>query len=112
MARKASEIEARFGVRLEGPLDELNAARHVANDAASTKAPPSGERLEELFSFLRDRVATARKFAPAGRDYASFRTLYHAGLRAEEASSLELCNLHFGRGPFGWRARSTSATLR
>ena len=31
-ARKASEIEAVFGVRLESPLDEFNAARHVACD--------------------------------------------------------------------------------
>ena len=30
-----------------------------------------------------------------------YRTLYHAGLRAEEAASLELPDLHFGRGPFG-----------
>ena len=31
----------------------------------------------------RGRVATARKFGSAGRDYALYRTLYHAGLRAE-----------------------------
>ena len=30
-----------------------------------------------------------------------FRTLYHAGLRSEEASRLEQPDLHFGRGPFG-----------
>ena len=101
VARKAVEIEAAFGVRLQSPLDEFNAARHVANDSPSTMAPPSPERLEEFFGFLRDRIATARKFAPAGRDYALFRTLYHAGLRAEEAASLELGDLHFGRGPFG-----------
>ena len=50
---------------------------------------------------MRGRVATARKFGSAGRDYALYRTLYHAGLRAEEAASLELPDLHFGRGPFG-----------
>ena len=64
-------------------------------------APPSPERLAEFFEFLRGRVATARKFGSAGRDYALYRTLYHAGLRAEEAASLELQDLHFGRGPFG-----------
>jgi integrase/recombinase XerD len=102
IARKAAEIEAAFGVRLESPLDEFNAARHVACEpSASAKAPPSAERLAEFFEFLRGRVATARKFGPAGRDYALYRTLYHAGLRAEEAASLELCDLHFGRGPFG-----------
>ena len=100
-ARKAAEIEAAFAVRLESPLDEFNAARHVASEPASAKAPPSAKRLAEFFEFLRERVATARKFGSAGRDYALYRTLYHAGLRAEEAASLELGDLHFGRGPFG-----------
>jgi site-specific recombinase XerD len=100
-ARKAAEIEAAFGVRPESPLDAFNAARHVACELASAKAPPSAERLAEFFEFLRGRVATARKFGSAGRDYALYRTLYHAGLRAEVAASLELCDLHFGRGPFG-----------
>src|SRR5260370_3068970 len=39
-ARKAAEIEAAFGVRLESPLDEVNAARHVASEPASAQAPP------------------------------------------------------------------------
>lgn len=30
-----------------------------------------------------------------------FRTLYHAGLRSEEASLLECPDVHFSRGPFG-----------
>ncbi len=101
MVRKAAEIEATFGVVLDDPVDEFNASRHVGNDSPSTKAPPTPERMEEFFGFLRDRIATARKFGPAGRDYALFRTLYHAGLRADEAASLELADLHFERGPFG-----------
>jgi len=101
MARKTAEIEATFGVRLADPVDEFNAARHVGNDSPSTKAPPTPERMAAFFEFLRDRIATTRKFGPAARDYALFRTLYHAGLRADEAASLELADLHFGRGPFG-----------
>lgn len=101
VARKAAEIEASFGVRLVDPVDEFNAARHVGNDSPSTRPPPTPERMEEFFGFLRERIATARKFGPAGRDYALFRTLYHAGLRADEAASLELADLHFDRGPFG-----------
>ena len=100
-ARKAAEIEATFGVVLEDPVDEFNAARHVGNDSASTRPPPTPERMGEFFAFLRERVATARKYAPAGRDYALFRTLYHCGLRADEAASLERADLHFDRGPFG-----------
>lgn len=101
VGRKAAEIEATFGVQLADPVDEFNASRHVGNDSPSEKAPPTPERMEEFFAFLRDRIATARKFGPAGRDYALFRTLYHAGLRADEAACLELADLHFGRGPFG-----------
>ncbi len=100
--RKSAEIEATFGVVLVDPVDEFNASRHVGDDGSpSAKAPPSPERVEQFFAFLRDRVATARKFAAAGRDYALFRTLYHAGLRADETASLEQADLHFGRGPFG-----------
>jgi site-specific recombinase XerD len=98
-ARKAGEIEAVFGVRLESPLDEFNAARHVANDSASAKAPPAPERLVEFFEFLRGRVATARKFGPAGRDYALYRTLYHAGLRAQGGGIVGAGGPAFRPGP-------------
>ena len=83
------------------PVDEFNAARHVDSSSPSATAPPTPERMEEFFDFLKDRVATARKYAAAGRDYAMFRTLYHAGLRAEETASLDRADVHFGRGPFG-----------
>ncbi len=90
-----------FGVALEDPLDEFNASRHVGNDSPATMAPPTPERLDRFFEFLRERIATARKFGPAARDYALFRTLYHAGLRADESASLAVADLHFDRGPFG-----------
>jgi integrase len=88
-ARKAVEIEATFGVRLVCPVDEFNASRHVGDDSPSLLPPPTPERVEEFFAFLKARIATARKYAPAARDYALFRTLYHAGLRSEEASLLD-----------------------
>ncbi|MFD8483597.1 hypothetical protein [Kitasatospora sp. NPDC059673] len=80
-ARKAVEIEAAFGVRLVCPVDEFNASRHVGDDSPALLPPPTPERVEEFFDFLKARIATARKYAPAARDYALFRTLYHAGLR-------------------------------
>jgi integrase/recombinase XerD len=101
VARKASEIEAAFGVRLVSPVDEFNAARHVGADSPSVNPPPDPERMEEFFDFLKERVAAARKYTAAGRDYALFRTLYLAGLRAEESASLDRADVHFGRGPFG-----------
>ena len=101
VARKAAEIEAAFGVRLVNPVDEFNAARHVGADSPSVNPPPGPERMEEFFDFLKERIAGARKYAAAGRDYALFRTLYLAGLRAEESASLDRADVHFGRGPFG-----------
>jgi site-specific recombinase XerD len=101
LARKAAEIEALFGERLIDPVDEFNAARHVGNDSPEVVAPPTAQRMDAFFAFLRDRIATARVFAAAGRDYALFRTLYHAGLRTEEAVMLDVADLHFDRGPFG-----------
>jgi len=101
VARKSAEIESVFGVRLVDPIDGFNAAKHVGSDSPSTKAPPAPQRMEDFFDFLKARIATARKYTPAGRDYALFRTLYLAGLRAEEAASLDIADVHFGRGPFG-----------
>src|SRR5919197_4376971 len=99
--RKAVEIEAAFGVRLVCPVDEFNASRHVGDDSPAQVPPPTPERLAGFFDFLKARIATARKYAPAARDYALFRTLYHAGLRSDEASQLKRPHVHFSRGPFG-----------
>ncbi|MER6126230.1 hypothetical protein ABT173_27120 [Streptomyces sp. NPDC001795] len=99
--RKAVEIEAGFGVRLVCPVDEFNASRHVGDDSPAQLPPPTPERVAEFFDFLKSRIASARKYGPAARDYAMFRTLYHAGLRSEEASLLDRPDVHFSRGPFG-----------
>jgi site-specific recombinase XerD len=99
--RKAAEIEATFGVRLVCPVDEFNGSRHVGDDSPAVAAPPTPQRVTAFFDFLKQRIATARKYAPAARDYAVFRTLYHAGLRSEEVVMLGRSDVHFGRGPFG-----------
>jgi integrase/recombinase XerD len=99
--RKAAEIETCFGVRLVCPVDEFNASRHVGDDSPALLAPPTPERVEAFFDFLKTRIAGARKYGPAARDYALFRTLYHAGLRSDEAAQLERADVHFDRGPFG-----------
>lgn len=100
-ARKSADIDSLFGVRLVCPLDEFNAARHVGDDSVGVAPPPTPERVGAFFDFLRARIGTARKYAPAARDYAMFRTLYHAGLRADEAARLDRSDVHFTRGPFG-----------
>jgi integrase/recombinase XerD len=100
-ARHAAEIESRFDVRLADPLDVFHVGRHVSSDSPATRPPPTPQRMEEFFAFLRARMETARKWTPAARDYALFRVLYHAGLRSAEAATLEIRDLHFDRGPFG-----------
>jgi site-specific recombinase XerD len=101
VARKAAEIEAGFGARLECPVDEFNASRHVGDESPAQEPPPTPERLAGFFEFMKERIGSARKYAPAARDYALFRTLYHGGLRSDEASMLDRPDVHFGRGPFG-----------
>ncbi|WP_245790798.1 tyrosine-type recombinase/integrase [Streptomyces monashensis] len=100
-ARKAAEIEAAFGVRLVCPVDEFNASRHVGDDTPALVPPPTPELVAEFFGFMKQRIATARKYGPEVRDYAMFRTLYHAGLRSETASLLDKPDVYFSCGPFG-----------
>jgi integrase len=99
--RKGHDVERMFGVRMEDPVDEFNAAHHVAIDSAAQRPPPRPAELEVFFERLRGRVETSRKYATAARDYVLFRTLYLAGLRANEAVMLDLADVHFDRGPFG-----------
>ena len=66
--RKATEIEAAFGVVLADPVDEFNASRHVGNDSPSMKAPPTPlVNMDDFFAFfVIPGIATARKFAHSG----------------------------------------------
>ncbi len=82
-------------------MDEFNALRHVGDDSPAQLPPSTPERVAEFFDFLKARIATARKYGPAARDYAVFRTLYHVGLRSEDTSLPERPDVHFSRGPFG-----------
>ena len=63
--RKAAEIEAAFGARLVCPVDESNASRHVGDDSPALVPPPTPERVAEFFDFMKQRIATARKYGPA-----------------------------------------------
>lgn len=100
-ARKAAEVEVRFGVAMVDPVDEFNSIVHVSDEGGARRVPPSVQRLDGFFDVLRARVNTARKYGPAARDYALFRTLYWTGLRSAEAVGLDVGDLHWDRGPFG-----------
>src|SRR5260370_13752137 len=95
------EVGAAWGVGGVCGVDECNSARHVSNDSLAQDPLRPRERVTEFYGFLKARIGTARKYAPAARDYALFRTLYHAGIRCEEAVLLDVPDVHFGRGPFG-----------
>jgi site-specific recombinase XerD len=99
-ARFRIEIEHRFGVVMADPIDAFNSPAHVGG-GDPLRPPPNPERLEEFFAFARAQIAVARKYRTAARDYVLFRTLYHAGLRSDEAARLEVSDVHLDRGPFG-----------
>ena len=100
-ARFAVEIGHRFGVMIIDPVDAFNRPVNVGVGAGASRPPPSVERLDEFFGFMRDQIATARKYYTASRDYTIFRVLYHTGLRSDEAARLAVSDVHLDRGPFG-----------
>jgi integrase/recombinase XerD len=100
-ARHALEVERCFGVVMANPVDAFNSPTHVGPGFEAVRPPPTPERLDEFFAFLREQIATARKYGTAGRDYVLFRTLYHAGVRSDEAARLDVTDVHLDRGPFG-----------
>ena len=82
--RKAVEIEAAFGVRLVCPVDEYNSARHVSSDSPAQDPPPAPERILEFFGFLKARIGTARKYAPAAEFSGKWEKRYPAIIRLWE----------------------------
>ena len=77
VARKAAEIEATFGVVLDDPVDEFNAARHVGNDVAVDEAAADAGADGGVLRFPAAAGGDGPQVRSAGRDYALFRTLYH-----------------------------------
>lgn len=100
-ARHGVEVEQRFGVVMVNPVDAFNSPAHVGSGLEATRPPPTPQRLEDFFAYSREQIATARKYGTAARDYTLFRTLYHAGLRSDEAARLDVTDVHLDRGPFG-----------
>jgi site-specific recombinase XerD len=101
VARKAAAIEAAFGVRLADPVEMSSMPRGMSARTPRRRARRwcrSGWKSSSPFC---GNGSPAREYAAAGRDYALFRTLYLAGLRADEAAMLDRSDVHFGRGPFG-----------
>jgi len=100
-ATRATEIESRFGLPLADPLGERAVAAALSGSPLRGPIAPRAARIDGFFSFLRDRLASTRQFSPAGRDYVVLRTIYHCGLRTEEACSLRVSDVHLRRGSSG-----------
>ncbi|MEW2371442.1 hypothetical protein AB0940_19075 [Streptomyces sp. NPDC006656] len=99
--RYGSQVRALFGVPVgRGGLDRFNRVRHTGDDAA-VGLPPTGERLESFFSFVRSRVAVASDYRLAARDYAMLRTPYLSGVRVSELVRLDQADVYPQLGPSG-----------
>jgi hypothetical protein len=99
--RKAAEIEAAFWVKLVCPVDGFNPSRHVGDDSPTELSPPLPERVDDFFEFLKGRIATSRKYAPAARDYALYpHVMVTKGTKAgrSQASTAHMSHLLDGCG--------------
>ncbi|WSK73867.1 site-specific integrase (plasmid) [Streptomyces sp. NBC_01276] len=99
--RYGPQVRALFGVPVSGSaLDRFNRVRHASDDAA-VGPPPSRERLEAFFSFVRSQVAVASEYRFAARDYAMLRTPYLFGVRVSELVRLDQADVYPRLGPSG-----------
>src|SRR5438105_12525394 len=68
---------------------------------AALRIPPEAGQVARLFAGWREELATCRKFAPAGRNYAAARLMAEVGLRVNEARCLDLADVRWDLGRFG-----------
>ncbi|WP_411107671.1 tyrosine-type recombinase/integrase [Streptomyces sp. cmx-4-9] len=99
--RYGAQVRAVFGVPVgDGGLDRFNHVRHAGDDAP-VGPPPSRERLQAFFSFVRSQVAVASDYRVMARDYALLRTPYHSAVRVSELVRLDQADVHPNLGPSG-----------
>jgi site-specific recombinase XerD len=65
------------------------------------RVPPPSADLERFFSRWRDDLGSARKYAPAARNYATARLASLIGPRVSELCLLQIGDVRFDLGPFG-----------
>jgi hypothetical protein len=91
--RHKVEIHAVTGMVLACPIDEMNRPR--GSKPARLRVPPREAEMEVLFARWAADLASCRKFAPSARNYAAARLMAEAGLRVNEARSLDLADVHW-----------------
>lgn len=97
--RHKPDIHAATGFVVESPLDEVNRPRGGTH--ARLRVPPAPREVAQLFTGWQDGLATARKYAPAVRNYTAFRLVSLIGPRVSELCLLRMGDLRWELGRFG-----------
>jgi integrase/recombinase XerD len=97
--RHRPAIHAATGHLVASPVDELNRPR--SGPGAYMRVPPPAADLERFFGRWRDDLGSARKYAPAARNYATARLASLIGPRVSELCLLQTGDVRFDLGPFG-----------
>lgn len=100
-SRRGEEIWMRYGLAVPDIIDKYNRHRQRADDGDRRSPLPAQETLNHFFAALRQDLKTCRKWGTAARDYVAFQVLYCAGLRVNEAVSLDTRDVHFDLGRMG-----------
>ena len=93
------DIHAATGFVVESPLDEVNRPR--GGTSSRLRVPPSDREIETLFTGWRADMATARKYAPAARNYTAMRLASLIGPRVSELCLLTTGDVRWDLGRFG-----------
>jgi integrase/recombinase XerD len=84
---------------VESPLDEMNRPRGGTH--GRLRIPPTPREVTQLFTGWQHGLDTARKYAPAVRNYTAFRLVSLIGPRVWELCLLRMGDLRWELGRFG-----------
>ena len=97
--RHQPDIHAATGFLVESPLDEVNRPR--GGTSSRLRIPPGAREIDKLFTGWRTDMLTARKYAPAARNYAAMRLASLIGPRVSELCLLTMRDVCWDLGRFG-----------
>ena len=97
--RHQPAIHAATGFVIESPLDEVNRPR--GGTSSRLRIPPSELEIGRLFTGWRTDLLTARKYAPAARNYAAMRLVSLIGPRVSGLCLLTMRDVCWDLGRFG-----------
>ena len=92
-------IHAATGFVVESPLDEVNRPR--GGTSSRLRIPPDRREIDRLFTGWRTDMLTARKYAPAARNYTAMRLASLIGPRVSELCLLSMRDVCWELGRFG-----------